>query len=286
MTEGTWLEATGYRIRTMSRAEVALTLDWAAAEGWNPGLHDATPFHVADPAGFLIGLLDGEPAATISVVRYPGDLAFLGCYIVSPELRGLGFGRRIWQAGLAQLEGCVVGLDGVVAQQANYRRSGFVHAWPNFRFGGKVDGRADLALLDARLVPFDHLLELDLAMFQARRPGFLAAWLAMPDSTSLALVEDGSLRGLATLRRCRHGHKIGPLYAPSRAAAERLLLALAATVPGEELFLDVPDPNAPAMAMAESLGLTVRFETARMYKGSAPALPLDRIYGITTFELG
>src|SRR5262245_49128429 len=45
--------AMGYEIRTMSRAELGLALDWAAAEGWNPGLDDATPFHVADPAGFL-----------------------------------------------------------------------------------------------------------------------------------------------------------------------------------------------------------------------------------------
>jgi ribosomal protein S18 acetylase RimI-like enzyme len=92
-----------YTVRTMSRAELELTLDWAAAEGWNPGLHDATPFHATDPTGFLVGLLDGEPAATISVVRYPGNYAFLGCYIVSPELRGLGFGRHLWNAGLAYL---------------------------------------------------------------------------------------------------------------------------------------------------------------------------------------
>jgi hypothetical protein len=28
------------------------------------------------------------------------------------------------------------------------------------------------------------------------------------------------------------------------------------------------------------------FETARMYKGAAPKLPLERIFGITSFELG
>ena len=115
---------------------------------------------------------------------------------------------------------------------------------------------------------------------------FLAAWIGMPDTHSLALVADGTLQGLGVVRRCRHGAKVGPLYAPDRAAAERLLLGLGAAVPGEELFLDVPGPNAQAMAMAESLGFSVRFETARMYKGPAPALPLGRIYGVTTFELG
>jgi len=71
------------------------------------------------------------------------------------------------------------------------------------------------------------------------------------------------------------------------ASAERLLRGLAATVPGrEELFLEVPGPNAEAMALARGLGLSTRFETARMYKGQAPALPLGDIFGSTTFELG
>ena len=79
-----------YRIRPMQRDEVALALDWAAAEGWNPGLHDAPCFHAADPQGFLLGLLDEEPVATISVVKYGADFGFLGFYIVKPGFRGRG----------------------------------------------------------------------------------------------------------------------------------------------------------------------------------------------------
>jgi GNAT superfamily N-acetyltransferase len=279
--------AMSFDIRTMSRAEVDLALDWAAAEGWNPGLGDATPFQVTDPEGFLVGLLDGVPVATISVVRYPEGFAFLGFYIVTPERRGQGLGHRLWQAGLARLEGCTVGLDGVVAQQDSYRRGGFAYAWPNFRFGGTVQGRADPALVDARTLSFETVAVLDRKLFPAPRPAFLAAWLAMPESRSLALVEDGAVVGLGTIRPCRHGHKVGPLYAPDPAAAERLLRALAATVPDEEeLFFDVPGPNAASMALAADLGLTRRFETARMYKGPAPEIPLERVFGITTFELG
>ena len=55
-----------YVIRSMTRPEFDLALDWAAAEGWNPGLHDAAAFHAADPEGFLIGLLDGQPVAIVT----------------------------------------------------------------------------------------------------------------------------------------------------------------------------------------------------------------------------
>ena len=132
-------------IRPANRRELDVALEWAAQEGWNPGLSDAQCFHVTDPEGFLLALHDGEPVASISVVRYGSDFGFLGLYIVRPELRGRGYGHRLWQAGMARLEGRTVGLDGVVAQQENYRRSGFSLAHRNIRYGGqpRIDAPQD-----------------------------------------------------------------------------------------------------------------------------------------------
>ena len=113
-------------IGTATRAELDLMVEWAAGEGWNPGLADADCFHAADPAGFLVGRLDGEPVGCISVVTYEPAFAFLGFYIVKPEHRGQGYGLRLWQAGMARLENRVVGLDGVIAQQDNYKKIGIL----------------------------------------------------------------------------------------------------------------------------------------------------------------
>ena len=41
-----------------------------------------------------------------------------------------------------------------------------------------------------------------------------------------------------------------------------------------------------ALALAHAQGLHSVFETARMYTGPAPACELQRVYGITSFELG
>ena len=214
------------------------------------------------------------------------SFGFLGLYIVAPAHRGRGYGLRLWQAGLEHLGGRSIGLDGVVAQQANYRRSGFTYAWPNFRFGGTVESRGDPQLVDARTLPFQDVENLDRLLFPAPRPSFLAAWLAMPESRSLALVEAGAMTAFGTIRRCRSGWKVGPLYADDEKSAERVLRGLAAELQGDELFLDVPGPNAAAMRLAKRLGLAECFETARMYRGEAPELPIERIFGITSFELG
>jgi GNAT superfamily N-acetyltransferase len=275
-------------IRPLALSEMALPLDWAAAEGWNPGLHDAAPFHAADPEGFLCAFLDGEPAACVSVVRSGADFGFLGFYICRPDLRGQGVGFRLWRAGLAHLAGRTIGLDGVVAQQENYRKSGFVLAHRNVRYAGPsnvaADADAGIRAIHASLLP--AILAYDAPLYPAPRAEFLAQWLAMPEGAALALVEGGAVRGYGVIRPCRQGHKIGPLFADAPAFAERLFTALAGTVTGEPIVLDPPEPNPEAVALARRFGLEPVFETARMYRGPAPDLPLHRIFGITSFELG
>jgi GNAT superfamily N-acetyltransferase len=110
----------GLVLRAMSEAHLALALDWAAAEGWNPGLDDARCFYAADPQGFFLGELDGLPVGCVSAVRYGSGFGFLGLYIVKAEFRGCGFGLQLWRAALDRLGDRVIGLDGVVAQQENY----------------------------------------------------------------------------------------------------------------------------------------------------------------------
>jgi hypothetical protein len=88
------------------------------------------------------------------------------------------------------------------------------------------------------------------------------------------------------IRPCRKGFKIGPLVADDRASAEIVFDALVAESGGGEVFLDVPEPNREAVALAQAKGLSPVFETARMYTGEVRPMRLDRVFGITTFELG
>lgn len=278
-----------YTIRTMSAAERALAIGWAAAEGWNPGLHDAATFAAADADGFLVGVLAGEPVASISVVRYGATFAFLGLYIVLPAHRGHGYGWRLWQAGMATLAGRNVGLDGVVAQQPNYRQSGFVLAHRNVRYAGRGLGQVprDACVVPVSTMPIGRLVAYDRAFFPDDRTSFVEAWLTQRDAVALAHVRAGTVHGYGVLRRCRAGHKVGPLFADEPVVAEALFVALAGHVPvGEDLYLDVPEPNREAVALAARHALRPAFETARMYTRAAPPLPLARTYGITTFELG
>jgi len=279
------------RIQLLDSAQCRTMVDWAAAEGWNPGQHDADAFFATDPRGYW-GLFDDDALiATISAVRYPSDFVFIGFYICRKARRGEGLGYRLWGHVLGRLEGGCVGLDGVVDQQANYRKSGFALAHRNIRCGGMPKLPAGNARTFRRLSASDAAsvaaYEETRRLFPSDRTNFLRAWFSAPGTVAYAIDDASGLSAYGAIRPCRVGWKIGPLFAGNYDDALAIARELVRAVPdGEQIFLDVPEPNAEARRLAAQLGLTQVFETARMYRGPAPELALDRIFGITSFELG
>jgi len=160
-----------FEIRPLRLDEMAMPVEWAAREGWNPGHSDAGLDHLAD-------------------VR-------------------------------------TVGLDGVVDQQHNDRRSGFVLAHRNVRYAGvaplrvvATNGRRSITLVPAADVDPSALERYDAAHFGAKRSDFLRAWTT--DSSHRALVavrgsDDGTagdgtvgdVAGYGVIRPCRDGFKVG-----------------------------------------------------------------------------
>lgn len=212
-----------YRIEVMRPADLDRAVGWAADEGWNPGLDDAACFWAADPTGFLVGRLDGRPIASISAVKYGRGYAFIGLYIVVPEMRGSGYGMRIWNAAVESVGDRVVGLDGVPEQQSNYRRSGFALAHVSTRYGGELEvaqPAQNHGVRDISVADLEAILAYDKDVFPDVRTEFLRQWLTGPSRSAKFVVRDGAITGYGVARRCRVGSKIGPLCAPS--ASRRL----------------------------------------------------------------
>ncbi len=276
-------------LRKATRADLDTMLEWAAQEGWNPGLDDALPFLAADPDGYWVAEEDGRLSAAISVVSYGPDYAFLGFYMAHPDFRGQGIGHALWRKALSEVSATTVGLDGVVAQQENYRKSGFAYAHANFRYGGEVacSEPPSLELVEVSPVHIPLIVEYDRRFSPGPRDAFLKEWLR-PLSTrnSVALIRNAGIFGYGTVRACREGHKIGPLFADTETNADLIFRKLVTMAGGGQIFLDIPEPNAAAKALCDRYNLKPVFETARMYRGPQPDLPLTQIYGITSFELG
>lgn len=282
------MQTNNYNIKTMTRQDLNLAVEWAAKEGWNPGLHDADSYYRADPQGFLVGMLGDEAIAAISAVRYGKGFGFLGFYLVKPEYRGRGYGIQIWDAGLKYLQGRNIGLDGVVAQQSNYQKSGFTLAYRNIRYEGKGGGPSpDAEIVQLSRLPVESITTYDRPFFPDERADFIKAWIAQADCHALGIMAHDKLAGYGVIRPCRTGYKIGPLFADTPVLAEGLFQALKSKLKDRDsIYLDVPEPNQAAVTLSERHGMTVSFETARMYTGAFPHLPMNRLFGVTSFEIG
>ncbi len=276
-------------VRTMTLAELEFALDWSTVEGWNPGLYDAPCYHVADPNGFFMGFLDGEPVGCVFTCAYDARYGFLGWYLVLPEHRGKGFGTGIWQAGMDHLGPRTVGIDAGLQHFDLYKQLGFRHAYYNHRYetvgrgGGAPDGR----IVELAQLPYEQVAAYDLEVFAAPRHEYLRCWIQQPESVALGILRAGQLAGYGVVRRARRSYKIGPLFADDGEVAEALLVALLNRTPRDApVVLDTPEANLAAGALAERHSMSLALKNSRMYLGEPPAIPVERWFGVTNFELG
>jgi GNAT superfamily N-acetyltransferase len=286
-------------MRRMTRAELDVVVGWAIDEGWNPGVTDADAFFAADPDGFFVGELHGELIASISVVRYADGRAFLGFYIVRPEHRGRGYGLALWDHARAQVDTSSTALEGVVAQIANYERSGFSLLHRTIRYatgaalgGASAGGAATSATpgLDVRrstAADLEALVAYDAAVFGCERSALLLPWVLREDARTVVALRSGAIVGYGTIRPSSDGERIGPLFADDASIAGDLVDALIASAPaGTTVSLDVPDADPAAIELAVRRGMSPEFETARMVDGAPQPLAWPRIFGVTSLELG
>ncbi|MFA5271743.1 MAG: GNAT family N-acetyltransferase [Candidatus Omnitrophota bacterium] len=278
------------QVRVMSKSEVAeIAVKWAAKEGWNPGLHDAECFYRADPMGFFAGELNGEVVSCISAVRYDEKFGFMGFYIVKPEYREKGFGLQLFKKVLQYMDKVNIGGDGVLGRIEDYKKLGFVPAYRNRRYQAQGLGNKEIdkELKNITEINFNMLCAYDDSIFPAKRHTFLKCWINQPGTKGCAFVEKDKLVGYGVIRPCFRGYKIGPLFADNSMIAEKILNALLGFAPlNKEVFFDVPEVNIPAIELAQKYKMRVVFETMRIYSRGMPAVPLKKVFGVTSFELG
>lgn len=267
-------------------------VNWAAQEGWNPGPRDAEVFFATDPEGFYGYFDHDEMIAGGSIVSYQKAFGFMGFFIVKPEYRSSGIGHKLWYQRrdtlLSRLNpGAAIGMDGVVAMQPFYKKGGFEIAFRDERH--EKTGTA--FVIEDHITPitdedFEAIMVYDLQCFGFERSRFMKSWLKLPESKTFKFIENGRHKGFAVMRKANKGYKICPLFADDAAVATELYKACLNAVPGEPVYLDIPVVNQAAVELTKAFNTTYVFECARMYYGKPPDIPIDKVFGITTFELG
>ena len=284
----------GAIIRRMSAQEVQDLVEWAGDEGWNPGINDAQCFWNLDPEGFLAIAENDRVIGGGAIIRHGDNFGFMGLFIVSNSHRGKGLGTKLWFARRDRLlsrlnDHGTIGLDGVDAMVPFYEKGGFTPFTRHRRFQLTQSASGSIRseqIVDVASISLPMLVDYDSQCFPVRREQFLMEWTKQKNAVSLAFVTGGQLLGFGVMRPCLMGWKIGPLFADSIEVADALFQSLQLASNGMPIFLDVPDNNAPAMALCRKYKMQEVFGCVRMYYGPAPLLDHRRIFGITTLEVG
>jgi hypothetical protein len=184
------------------------------------------------------------------------------------------------------LPGAPIGMDGVFAMVPFYERGGFALAYRDLRFEGIARGTADPQARSLDPSMFALVEAFDRAYVPAPRSSFLRQWMFQPGAHAIGLTEKDRLTGYGVARPARTGYKLGPVFAERPDVAERVIGSLMAKIAGEQVQLDVPEPNQAGIQLAQQFGLKEVFGCARMYCGADPKLPLPGIYGVMSFEFG
>ncbi|KAG0326342.1 hypothetical protein BGZ99_009694 [Dissophora globulifera] len=262
--------------RCTSQNALDTFFSWPLQEQWNPstkGNETREVFLKADPNGFICGKIINpetrreEIISIVSAITYGNDQAWVGFYIVNPRFRGHGYGLESFRKALehAGHDRASVGLDGVMAQVENYKKSGFTAvAWQNGRRHGSIrdlieNQERDLADRIARdevpglvLLTDPKVDKKELAVIEQRyaglkRPQFVQDWadfhalhpeehrfgvavLATDDNNGLENAEKpakGTMLGWACVRPAETSYRVGPLYADTPEVAKQLLVKLA-----------------------------------------------------------
>ncbi len=281
-----------YSFRILDLKGVKVLVEMAVEEGWNPGPHDAKAFFEADPQGFYGYFNKEELIGGGSLVSYDGKFGFMGFFIMKQSYRGQGIGRELWikrrDTLLSRLQkGASIGMDGVVAMQPFYKQGGFELAYKDERYE-KIGRSYPISpqISAITISDFESILEYDKSCFGFKREIFLKSWLNIPGLHTFKYVESDSLKGYACMRAVNKGFKICPLFADNQDIAVALYQTCLSIGKGEPIYLDVPTPNKAAIEMVKRHEAEYVFECGRMYYGSPPKLKLDKVYGVTSFELG
>ena len=88
------------------------------------------------------------------------------------------------------------------------------------------------------------------------------------------------------LRETTKGYKVGPLFADDEKIAEALYQACLNAAIGQPVFIDVPKINQPGINLVKQYQTEYVMECGRMYHGDPPQMALEKVFGVTTFELG
>ncbi len=275
-------------LRRMKPDDIAAGHELSSEQKWPHRIED---WEMLLSLGFgYVAELDGAVVGTAMAWLSGDEAATLGMVIVAPRAQGMGIGRRLMNAVLADLGDRTVLLNATDEGAPLYRKLGFEEAGPVFQHQG-----AAFAVPMAELIPDERVRPLgakDMASLREmarratgmNRDALLDA--LVPGAQGVVLTRSNEPVGFALFRRFGRGYVVGPTVAPDAGGAKALISHWLGSNAGMFCRLDIPEESGLGEWL-EELGLPRVASVLRMVRGSRPVTdPAVKTFSLTTQALG
>jgi GNAT superfamily N-acetyltransferase len=279
----------GASLRLLRASDISAATQLSAQAAWNQTADDWRMLLELAPEGCLAIEVDGELAATTTLLCYGRRLAWIGMVLTKLQYRGRGLAKRLLAQALAladRMEIETVKLDATDQGKPIYGKLGFrpeqsVERWSrpgSARPGPSKPGPAAMPILSSAALPPEEWGEVDSRAYGADRSQLLQHLARRNPPCSFA-------RSYLLMREGRQTAYLGPCVCSAPEIAQALIERAVQNADCAWSWDLLPN-NASAIALARDLGFAPSRTLLRMVRGEPLRGEEETIYAIAGFELG
>jgi GNAT superfamily N-acetyltransferase len=266
--------------RLLNVSDIPAAVQLSSQAGWNQTGEDWRMLIDLAPEGCLAMEVDGELAATATLLCYGRRLAWIGMVLTKLQYRGRGLARRLLTQALSQADQMgieTVKLDATDQGKPIYEKLGFrseqaVERWSR-------PGSADVPGLLSNALPTAEWRGADYRAFGADRSQLLERLARRNPPFSVD-------HSYLFTRPGRQTAYLGPCVCHAPETARTLIERVLQTAGSSGWSWDLLPQNTSAVAIAEDLAFAPSRRLLRMVRGEDLQGKEGEIYAIAGFELG
>jgi GNAT superfamily N-acetyltransferase len=234
---------------------------------------------------------DDELLATVIVICYGTNLAWIGMVVTHPDYQRQGLARQMMDVGLeyTRKRGIrTVMLDASQMGYPLYVKLGFQPLYKIEVFEGmatpSANSNATHTARELTEADIPGIVDLDTRLFGVARPMMVRD--LVETGRGWVMGEPGNIQGYLITKPSNQSISIGPWYHQSPEGAEALLESAIAATQGSVLKVHIPETNTVAKAIVNRHGLQFnRFVTRMVLSGEVPGR-MERQYSVAALATG
>lgn len=261
-----------------------------ANEGWLPTVGQPHLYHSVDPSAGSVLLANDQIRGGITGFAISPEFGSIGNLVVSPEYRGAGNGKRLFERCLDELSSrlaanALLSLDSPPELIQFFMRYSFFPCvqFLRVKMNAPLDMNVRYDVQDAHELPQTEVVAFDTLARGYSREKYINSILNNEATDCIALVNGSEIVGLCTMAPTRRGYRIRDLISRSSQDASSLLNECIRRCRPDPVFMDLYSGNRWAKETMSAFGMVEIAKVSRLYQRRTPDLQHDWIYGMSVF---